>query len=141
MTARTVRGPLRRSLERSLRALDREPRDAGAIELARTYADLLDQAVELHVAAVDLVREVAAEGDPIQTTAARKLRDARDARNATSDLGPKYLAALAALNLTAASRATGEKGGNEPADPREAALTHLTAVARESNTAAVDAPA
>lgn len=141
MTARTVRGPLRRSLERAIRALDREPRDAGAIELARTYADHLDQAVELHAAAVDYVRAVAAEGDPIATTAARKLRDALDARNAASDLGPKYLAALAALNLTAASRAAGEKGGNEPADPREAALTHLTAVAGKHNAAAMDSPA
>lgn len=36
------RGPLARALERSLRALPKQPEDQAAVELARTYARMID---------------------------------------------------------------------------------------------------
>lgn len=133
------RGALRRSLERALRATDKEARDAGTIELARQYADMLDQTAQLWAAAVELVAAIRAEGDPIAGAHAQKLAGALNARQALADLGPKYLAALAALNLTTAARAARKDGGDgDQPDPAAAALARLHARARQRDAAAVD---
>jgi hypothetical protein len=68
-------GPIGRDLAKSLRAGDRDDRDAGAVALARKYAGQLDAA-----------RGTDGEVDVLDK------------------LGPKYLAALTALGLTPAGR-------------------------------------
>lgn len=68
-------GPIGRDLAKSLRAGQRDDRDAGAVALARRLAYLLDQA-----------------------------RGHRDETAVFVELGPKYLAALTALGLTPAGR-------------------------------------
>jgi hypothetical protein len=77
-------GPIGRDLAKSLRAADRDDRDAGAVALARRLAYLLDEARDELVEAGRFV-----------------------------ELGPKYLATLTALGLTPAGRGAkgGAPGG------------------------------
>jgi hypothetical protein len=136
-----VRGPLRRAFERGWRATDKDDRDPAAAELARVYADQLDQAHELYALAVAAAKEYREEQDHAAAAQTRKLADALAARQAVADLGPKFLAALAALNMTTAARATGKDGGkDEPADPAEVALGELGTRARKRDAAALDSP-
>ncbi|WP_457620992.1 terminase small subunit [Micromonospora chalcea] len=83
-------------VEKSISSAQILPRDAGAIALVRHYAALIDGASD------DKLMGVA------------------------SDIGPKLLAALAALHMTPASRST-EKGGVPSATPAGAALAGLRA--------------
>src|SRR5688572_18834152 len=139
----TARGPLRRKFEAAYRAGEKHPRDAGTVELARQYADQLDAAADLHRIAADLVEGWDRE-DPMGKAHVSKLANALSARQALADLGPKYLATLAALNLTSAARtaAAGKDGaGGEPADPQEAALLAGREASRRRRAAAVDAAA
>jgi hypothetical protein len=136
-----ARGPLRRAFERGWRATDRDDRDPAAAELARVYADQLDTAAALYALAAIAAAEYRQDGDHNAAAHTRKLADALGARNAVADLGPKFLAALTALNMTTAARATGQNGGkDEPADPAEIALGELGARARDRDSAALDSP-
>jgi hypothetical protein len=102
-------GPLARAVAASLRATPPQKQDAGVVALAKTYAALLDDAGALHAAAIVVVEEWDRE-DPIGRANVQKLADALAARNAVNDLGPKLLAALAALNMTPAARGREVKG-------------------------------
>lgn len=75
-------GPLERAVDGAIGAAEVPPVDQAAVQLARRYAQLLDQAHDT-------------DGEP----------DLYDA------LGPKLLAALTALGLTLAGRGKGVKGG------------------------------
>jgi hypothetical protein len=105
------------------------------------YADQLDATADLARIAQDIV-EAWDDGDPIGKSHAAKLANALSSRQALTDLGPKYLAALAALNLTTAARTAGakESTGDRPS-PEESALLDLRDAARQRRTAAVDAAA
>lgn len=140
----TARGPQRTALERALAAAGlkagaRDKRDDGALELARAYADALDAAGELAAAALAVVRDCAANDDPIGAAHARKLADALAARQALADLGPKYQQCLAALHLTTAARMQGKEGQRDDvADPTAIAEGELGQRARQRHAAAVD---
>jgi len=81
-------------------------RDTGASALARRYAALIDRAERVAEELAALRPE-----DESQAAAIARLRSLVEAQQVASDLGPKLLAALAALAMTPASRAAGGKGG------------------------------
>jgi hypothetical protein len=88
------------------------PRDAGAVQLARRYAGLIDaaaSAVKYRKPLETLERAVRLSDDPDAPEALEKLRDALAAHSVASDLGPKLLAVLTSLGMTLAGRSA--KGG------------------------------
>jgi hypothetical protein len=122
VTRRRV-GVVGRSVAAALRAAPPQPRDAGPVALAKLYARLLDEADELHAAAVAVLAGL--DRDDVHGRAhVQKLADALDARQAAADIGPKLLAALQALNLTPAARGRDSKGvpARDPAADQLAAL-------------------
>lgn len=93
------------------------PEDAGAIELCRRYADLLDAATprSTYVRHLRAIRNALATGEPDDAyEALEKIEDALGAHSVASDLGPKLLAALTALGLTLAGRRTAPAEGGGP---------------------------
>lgn len=102
------------ALESALETAPTLPRDAAAVKLAREYARLLDDAAVTAKYRPHLRRLWAAlpPGVPEVAEAFEKIRDALGEHTTASDLGPKYLAVLNALGMTAAGRSA--KGG--PAD-------------------------
>ena len=120
----SVRGPIRRALDRSVLKSDRNPRDQGTLLLARLYADQLflevrigNHAARLHAASLMILAEIE-PGDVMTKRYVQKLADSLSARQCVIDIGPKFLAALAALHLTTAARVTaktGEQTSNAPA--------------------------
>lgn len=137
-------GPHRRALNRALRDVTVSKRDHAAVELCRAYADQLDALPELARIAQDIV-EAWDDGDPIGRAHVGKVANALSARQSLAELGPKYLAALAALNLTTAARVAAagpaEGGSGDRDDPQETALRALRSGARGRRAAAVDAAA
>ncbi len=112
------------ALEQALTKAAPEQRDAGAVALARRYAQLLDDAVaaDKYTKALRLVGEAVAEqadamGIGQQTradqllTAWDRIASALAEHSVASDLGPKLQAALTALGMTPAGRS--EKQGGE----------------------------
>jgi hypothetical protein len=139
---RAPRGPMRRAFDRAYARTDRDQRAVAVVDLARAYADALDAAGELAAAALVCARSLAQGGEEDRAAAARKLAKALDARLALADLGPKYLAALQALHLTAAARAAlNTNGGPGEPDPAERALMDRRERARKRNAPALDAAA
>jgi hypothetical protein len=138
-----ARGPVRRAFDASVRETDRDKRDRASVVLGQLYADQLDAAAELAGAALDLARALARQDEPAEAAHARKLAGALDARQAAADLGPKFLAVLAALNMTTAARSavSGKDGAREQPDPAELALLAHREQARQQRPAAVDSPA
>lgn len=126
----TYRGPMARSVGSSLASVTVAKSDEGAAALARRYAALIDDAqpsaiYARHLVALRQALDVLIDIDP--TTAKEynrlfdKIAEALAAHSVMSDLGPKLLAALAALGLTAASRGAVVKGGasnGTPATPK-----------------------
>jgi len=104
-------------------ALDKaapDRQDAGAVALARHYARLIDDAAPAAKYRKDLARLAAVvEDDPYAAgpggsgEALDKVRDALAQHSVASDLGPKLLAALAALGLTPAARKAATKGSTD----------------------------
>lgn len=106
--------PVLTSLEQAERSAPDDPRDAGALALARRYAELLDQtevsaqyrkpierieqALQEHVLQLENI-----DAERL-LTAWSKVRSALAEHTTASDLGPKLLAALTALGLTPAGR-------------------------------------
>lgn len=136
-------GPMLLSLNRALRKSDTNPRDVGLVVLARAYAVELDDAAELHTASLQLIKDVVESGDATPRDILA-IRDALRARQCVIDVGPKYLAALAALHLTTAARAAAKQPGEatgDQSDPAASALLNLAGRARVRNAAAVDAAA
>lgn len=114
MTERDL-GPMAQAVDTAIAAATLRPEDAGAVELVRRYAALIDAATPSSVYARH-IRAVARALDIEDRDAAdsmRKIEEALAAHAVASDLGPKLLAALSALGLTVASRAAkgGESGG------------------------------
>ena len=139
----TKSGPMLLSLNRSLRKSDTNPRDAGLVVLARMYAVQLDDADDLYSASLQLIKDLVESGEATPRDI-HALRDALRARQCVIDVGPKYLAALAALHLTTAARAAAKQPGEatgEQSDPAAAAVISLAGRAGVRNAAAVDAAA
>lgn len=139
----TRRGPLARAVAAAFSAAPPAARDAATVALAKAYATLIDDASDLHAAAVDAVQAWDRE-DPVGRAGAQRLADALSARQAVIELGPKLLAALAALHMTPAAR--GKVEGGKPRDPVAAHLDELRnrrdrRRAGQRGAAAVDTPA
>lgn len=123
-----------RSVTAALKAAPTLPRDAGAVALAERYAALIDAAAPSAVHARHLRTLAGALGgaDDSVTEAFTKITEALSAHSVASDLGPKLLATLTSLGMTAAGRSA--KGGapDGPKVPDE--LGALRARARERGT-------
>lgn len=104
-------GPQRRALNAALRKLTDVDRDKAAIELAKRYASLIDEATPAskYRPALEAARRALDPDDEIAAAAFKKIADALAEHSVASDLGPKYLAVLTSLGLTPAGR--GAKGG------------------------------
>jgi hypothetical protein len=99
-------GDVSEAVDEALRAAVLADADKGAVALARRYAALIDDAQPSAVYARHL-RAVAVALDPEDESAAehfQKIGEALAAHSVASDLGPKLLAALTALGMTAAGR-------------------------------------
>ncbi len=111
-----------RALQAALRASQHSGGDAAAVALAARYAALLDRAEELAAEAADLRPETDDQAKRLATLAAKV-----DALTVASDLGPKLLAALAALRLTPAARSAIVEG-REVTSARPNPVARLRAV-------------
>jgi hypothetical protein len=119
----TARAPMTAAVAAALRANKPEHRDAGAVQLAREYAGLIDNATiaakyRPHINGLRLALDELAMLDPLggadkAIEALEKIADALGEHSVASDLGPKLLATLTALGLTPAGR--GAKGGQNGA--------------------------
>jgi len=114
-----TRAPMTRAVAAALRAGKPEHLDAGAVQLAREYAGLIDNATVLakYRKSLDGLRAALDLLGPLDRIDAfehfDKIADALSEHSVASDLGPKLLAALTALGLTPAGR--GAKGGQNGA--------------------------
>jgi hypothetical protein len=114
-------GPAQRALREALREADPADMDKAAVQLARRYAGLLDNAAPASRYRVPLEKldqaVAAAELAGVEVgDALDKIRDALSAHSVASDLGPKYLAVLAQLGLTPGAR--GASTAPTPAQPK-----------------------
>ena len=108
-------GPQSRALDEALANVTVQSRDRAAVQLARRYCALLDEATPAskYREPLLLISE-ALPRDPQIEAAFRKIADALGAHSVASDLGPKLLAVLTALGMTPAGR--GAKDGAPPDD-------------------------
>jgi hypothetical protein len=120
MVAKT--GKMGRSVRAALKNADVKPADAGGVELAKRYADLIDRAELLYDSALEMRPE-----DEVQAHKLHALEQAFEAHKVASDLGPKLLATLTALGATPAGRTPVVKGGLPNASPAARALASLRA--------------
>ena len=125
MTA--TQGPMARAVAAALRDAKPQKQDGGAVALAKQYAKLIDEAVPLARYDVPLaaLRVAVTEcSDPKAGEHLAKIEQALAAHSVASDLGPKLLAALTALGMTAAGRTV--KGGAPNGNPVAAQLDEFT---------------
>jgi hypothetical protein len=94
------------ALTKSIRDSQFLTRDLGAVALARRYAALIEDAERIALELAAIRPEDEAQADQLARLTARV-----DAQVVAADLGPKLLAALAALGMTPAARASVTKGG------------------------------
>ncbi len=117
--------PQTEALVAALEAVTVDGRDQAAVQLAKRYAELLDEP-GVPAKYRDPIRQISLavnfagnSGFDIEQadTAMAKIVAALSEQTVASDLGPKYLAALTSLGMTPAGRK--EKGGekNDPANP------------------------
>lgn len=115
----TTQGPMLRAVAAAMRDAGLKPEDAGAKALARRYAALIDDATPLakYDAPLRELRLAVSEcSDPEEAgKQLAKIEAALSAHSVASDLGPKLLAALTALGMTAAGRDTKGGAGVRPA--------------------------
>jgi hypothetical protein len=107
-----------RALSAALKAAPPEPRDNATVALAKRYAALMD---DVERTAAELA-ELRADDESTAAALAR-LRARVDGYAVAAELGPKLLAALAALGLTPAARAVakgGAPGGTQQSGPADA---------------------
>lgn len=134
VTSTVDAGPMSRSVDEALETAPVLPRDAGAVELARRYAALIDDAAPSAVYTRHLraLNGALIGADDAAKEAYVKISEALSAHSVASDLGPKLLAVLTSLGMTAAGRSA--KGGapDGPKVPDE--LGALRARARERGT-------
>jgi hypothetical protein len=115
----TARAPMTRAVAAALRQAKPEKLDAGAVQLAREYAALIDNAAvaakyRAPLMAIRRAIDCAEEYDNRDALEAfNKISDALAEHSVASDLGPKLLATLTSLGLTPAGR--GAKGGQNGA--------------------------
>lgn len=128
----TTQGPMLRAVAAALGKAELQPQDGGARALARRYAVLIDEAAPLakYEEPLRALRRAVQEcSDPNAEKHLAKIEAALSAHSVASDLGPKLLAALTALGMTAAGRntkgATG--GGVGPVSPVASKLDELRA--------------
>jgi hypothetical protein len=132
------RGPITLALLAALRAKRAEKMDQGSVALAKMYAAELDAAGLLHAAALACLEEINADDVPTHRHVER-LSDALSARQCVIDVGPKFLATLAALHLTTAARVAGKtEVADDATDPDEQAFLRLVGGARVRNAPPVD---
>ena len=98
----------------ALAAQPAENRDAATAELARTYARLIDAAAPAakYTAALDWLAHQGAE-DRDADKHIRTITAALAAHSVASDLGPKLLAALEALQMSPRARSAVQRGGSD----------------------------
>lgn len=117
--------PQSEALAAALEAVTVDDRDQAAVQLAKRYAELLDEP-GVPAKYRDQLRQISAvinfadnAGFDIDraSIAMEKIVSALSEQTVASDLGPKYLAVLTSLGMTPAGR--NEKGGqkNGPANP------------------------
>jgi hypothetical protein len=92
-------------------------RDQAAVELAKRYATLIDDSAVAakYRSPLQAVRAWLPRDEPKVLEAYNKIADALSEHSVASDLGPKLLAVLTSLGMTAAGRSA--KGG-APDGPR-----------------------
>lgn len=105
-------GPLESAVVQALGAVVLAPADQGTTALAREYARLMDAAAPAakYTAALDWLAHQGA-GDRDADKHIRTITNALAAHSVASDLGPKLLAALEALQMSPRARAVVQKGG------------------------------
>ncbi|WKU03855.1 hypothetical protein [Micromonospora sp. HUAS LYJ1] len=128
----TTQGPMVRAVVDALRVAELRPEDGAAQALARRYAALIDEAVPLakYDKPLRALRQAVREcSDPGAVEHLARIEQALAAHSVASDLGPKLLAALTALGMTAAGRSTkgGAGGGVGPVSPVASKLDELRA--------------
>jgi hypothetical protein len=127
----TARAPMTRAVATALREAKPEKLDAGAVQLARKYAGLIDNAAVAakYRKSLEAVRSALLASESIEAEDALehfgKITDALAEHSVASDLGPKLLAVLTSLGLTPAGR--GAKGGQNGAPAAASALDELKA--------------
>lgn len=107
-----------------------DPRDGGAVALARMYARLIDEAAAAakYADAVEWLRHVVEHEIGDDRTARRHLKTIVTAlaeHSVTSDLGPKLQTTLVELKLTPRARAQGKGAPDAPASPARSELDEL----------------
>lgn len=106
-------GPQSRALDEALTNVTVQTRDKAAVQLARRYAALLDEAAPASRYREPLLLiSQALPADPPIEKAFRTIADALGAHSVASDLGPKLLAVLTSLGMTPAGR--GAKDATPP---------------------------
>lgn len=124
-------GPMRAALESALVDAPTLGRDEAAVELAKRYADLIDEAAPASKYREPLlIITEALPRDPQVEAALRKIIDALGAHSVASDLGPKLLATLGALGMTVAGRAPKVGSGSGPQVDDELAKLRASGAAR-----------
>lgn len=116
------RGPMARATAFALQKLPDDPKTAAVRALARQYAGFIDQAATptAFAEALERLQAAAVATDDKPTLAAyRRVAAALSAVTVLSDLGPKLLAALSSLGMTAqqAPAPVPPRGGGAGADP------------------------
>lgn len=108
-------GPMSEAIEAALVDAPTLTRDEAAVALARRYAALIDEATPASKYREQLlvITEALPRDDHVEL-ALRKIVDALGAHSVMSDLGPKLLATLTALGMTATGRAPKVGGGIGP---------------------------
>jgi hypothetical protein len=118
-----VIGSLSQEVNDALIWAQTQTRDKGAVALARRYAALIDAAAPSAVYAEHLRGLEAALDPEMDGRTARhfqRIAEALAAHSVASDLGPKLLAVLNALGMTAAGRATAKAPPAPAATPATA---------------------
>lgn len=121
-----AQGPMLRAVAAALRDAQVPAVDGGARALARRYAALIDEAVPLakYEEPLRVLRQAVREcSDPNAEKHLVKIEAALSAHSVASDLGPKLLAVLTSLGMTAAGR--GVKGGGQGAGTVPSKLDEL----------------
>lgn len=116
-----------RAVGAALTAAKPSPEDGAAVQLARRYAALIDEAApasKYDIPLRALRRAVLECSDPKAGEHLAKIEQALAAHSVASDLGPKLLAVLTALGMTVAGRGATPKGG-APGGPVRTKLDEL----------------
>lgn len=110
-------GPQSEALAAALKDLTIAKGDGAAVELARRYAALIDEATSAskYRKALEKIGRALDPDDDAAAAAFNEITDALGAHSVASDLGPKYLAALVQLGMTPAARGVkqGEQKGQK----------------------------